>query len=73
MIVLNELFHKIFSKELRSVEFADMEEFSIFMLENGNMFEIDFSIFMGSSEGFTEQNISILQLIFGSFILSNFE
>ena len=57
---------------VRSLEWALMEKSSIFIFELGKIFKIDFFIFSGSSEGFIEQNISILHLMLGIFILSNF-
>ena len=43
------------------------------MIEYGKILEIAFSIFLIDSEGFTVQNISILQLRLGIFIQSIFE
>ena len=50
-----------------------IEKVSVLIVEFVKIFEIAFLIFFGSSEGFTEQNISILQLTLGIFIISNFE
>ena len=61
---------EIFSNECKSLELALIENFSILISQFGKMFEIaDFTL-LGSSDGLTEQNISILHLREGIFILA---
>jgi hypothetical protein len=50
-----------------------MEKSLVLILASGNMFKIAVSTFFGSSDGLIEESISILQLMLGDLILSNFQ